>query len=72
MTTTSTLSGGQAFGIAKAISSLGERLRETVHGWHRRSRSRYELLMLSERELSDIRLTRCDAASEARKPFWKK
>jgi len=38
--------------------------------WRRRSRSRDELMGLSERYLNDIGLTRCDAQHEAAKPFW--
>lgn len=37
----------------------------------RRARSRRELLALGGRELWDIHLNRCDAISEASKPFWK-
>jgi uncharacterized protein YjiS (DUF1127 family) len=40
--------------------------------WHRRSRSRRELMALEDRELCDIRLTRCGALYEASKPFWTK
>jgi uncharacterized protein YjiS (DUF1127 family) len=42
-----------------------------VAEWHRRARSRCELMALGERELSDMRVTRCDALYEASKPFWK-
>lgn len=72
MTTTASLLLGNAFGFAKAIPLLGERVIETVREWVRRYRSRRELLALGERSLGDLRLTRCDAMSEANKPFWKK
>jgi uncharacterized protein YjiS (DUF1127 family) len=39
--------------------------------WRRRARSRRELMALDGRQLWDIHLTRCDAKSEAGKPFWK-
>ena len=39
--------------------------------WRRRARSRRELTAMGGRELWDIHLTRCDAMSEAGKPFWK-
>ena|SRR5579863_1628326 len=40
--------------------------------WWRRARSRHDLMGLSDRDLRDIRATRCDAFHEARKPFWRK
>lgn len=42
-----------------------------VMEWRRRIRSRRELMMLDERQLSDLHLTHIDAVCEARKPFWK-
>lgn len=42
-----------------------------VAEWRRRARSRGELMLLGERDLSDMHLTRCDASYEASKPFWK-
>ena len=71
MATTPTLSGENAFANAKAISSIGGRFFEAVREWRRRSRSRRELSMLGERDLRDVRLTRCDIMSETGKPFWK-
>ena len=38
--------------------------------WRRRAHSRYELMMLDDRELSDMGLTRMDASNECDKPFW--
>ena len=38
--------------------------------WRRRARSRYELTMLSDGNLRDIGLSRCDVDFEASKPFW--
>ena len=38
--------------------------------WRQRVRSRRELMMLSERDLSDMGLTRLDAFNETCKPFW--
>ena len=32
--------------------------------------SRYELMMLDDRELLDMRLTRLDVCNECDKPFW--
>jgi uncharacterized protein YjiS (DUF1127 family) len=71
MATNPSLSPVNRFEIAKTVPALGERLIETVREWRRRSRSRFELLTLGERDLWDLRLTRIDAVSEASKPFWK-
>jgi len=38
--------------------------------WRRRVQSRYEMERLSERDLSDMGLTRLDALDEMQKPFW--
>jgi uncharacterized protein YjiS (DUF1127 family) len=38
--------------------------------WLRRGSERNELRNLSDRDLRDIGLTRCDAGREYRKPFW--
>ena len=35
-----------------------------------RAHSRYELMTLSERDLSDMGMTRTDAFNESTKPFW--
>ena len=71
MVTTSSLSRDNVFGIGKIIDSLRGKFIEVVCEWRRRSRSRRDLLALSDRELLDIRLNRLDARSEAGKPFWK-
>lgn len=39
--------------------------------WRHRLRDRRELMMMSDRELRDIRLTRCEVLREAEKPFWR-
>lgn len=41
-----------------------------VAEWGRRARSRRKLMALDDRQLSDIGLTRIDAARESRKRFW--
>ena len=38
--------------------------------WRQRTRSRREIMKLSERDLSDMGLTRMDAFNETCKPFW--
>ncbi|MGO8920525.1 MAG: DUF1127 domain-containing protein [Stellaceae bacterium] len=47
----------------RALARVGE--------WHRRARDRRTLLAMSERDLRDIGVTRCDAVREAEKPFWR-
>ena len=39
--------------------------------WRQRARSRRELAGMSDAELRDIRLSRCDAWAEISKPFWR-
>ena len=45
--------------------------RELLAAWLQRRRERYQLLQLTERELRDIGITRCDAVREAAKPLWR-
>jgi uncharacterized protein YjiS (DUF1127 family) len=49
---------------------LAERFRNRVREWRQRIRERNEVMMLSDRDLRDIRWTRYEAQVEARKPFW--
>jgi len=39
--------------------------------WHQRARQRRQLARLDDALLKDIGLTRCDAETEAAKPFWR-
>ena len=58
---------------ADAAATLRDVIRRTLttlRTWHWRVRSRRQLLMLDDRMLADIGLSRVDAASEAAKPFW--
>ncbi len=61
-------------GVAATATSAAWRCWRTcvaqVTEWRNRARSRRELRMLNDRELSDIRLSRLDAGREAEKPFW--
>jgi uncharacterized protein YjiS (DUF1127 family) len=50
---------------------LWHEFRTLLAEWLYRLRSRNELRMLDDRELSDIGLTRIDAYQEANKPFWR-
>jgi uncharacterized protein YjiS (DUF1127 family) len=45
--------------------------RALLQRWQRHLRQRRQLLSLTERELRDIGLTRCEAVREATKPFWR-
>jgi uncharacterized protein YjiS (DUF1127 family) len=54
-----------------AALGLQAQTKASIAEWRRRARSRRELMALGGRELWDIHLTRCDALSEASKPFWK-
>jgi uncharacterized protein YjiS (DUF1127 family) len=45
-------------------------IRAAMAEWWRRLRQRRELLMLTDRDLSDIGITRSDAVAEASKFFW--
>jgi uncharacterized protein YjiS (DUF1127 family) len=44
----------------------------TIAEWMRRARTRRELMMLTDRDLIDIGITRLDADQEASKPFWQR
>ena len=52
-----------AAGPARVVETLGE--------WRGRIKGRRQLLALNERLLTDIGMTRADAESRARTPFWK-
>jgi len=45
-------------------------LKRSFAEWRRRAQSRWELTTLSDRELNDIGLSRCDVSNEFGKPFW--
>ena len=53
-------------GTGPALRGLSSLLRL----WCERSRERHQLVLLTDRELHDLGLTRIDAQQEARKPFW--
>jgi uncharacterized protein YjiS (DUF1127 family) len=54
----------------QTTTSTWDQFKHAFTEWRRRVRSRDELMGLSDRSLRDIGLSRCDAAAEARKPFW--
>ncbi|MBX6366335.1 MAG: DUF1127 domain-containing protein [Rhodospirillales bacterium] len=48
------------------------RLVSVVRLWRERARARAELARLTDRELRDIGISRCDVYREIWKPFWRK
>jgi uncharacterized protein YjiS (DUF1127 family) len=55
------------FIAAAALASVAA----TMFAWLERARQRRELFGLSDRELHDFGVSRCDAAGEGSKPFWR-
>lgn len=53
--------------IRRALRAALERLLL----WHERAAQRRQLLMMDDRMLKDIGLTRADIDAEADKPFWR-
>jgi uncharacterized protein YjiS (DUF1127 family) len=51
-------------------SLVWSELKRHVAEWRSRGRSRHEMMGLSDRDLSDIGLTRTDAEHEGNKSFW--
>jgi uncharacterized protein YjiS (DUF1127 family) len=45
-------------------------LKQHVAEWRHRARSGHELMNLSDRQLRDIGLSRCDAGFKLSKPLW--
>jgi uncharacterized protein YjiS (DUF1127 family) len=46
-------------------------LKRLLVEWQQRAHSRHELMMLSDRELSDVGLAPTDVHNEMRKSFWR-
>jgi uncharacterized protein YjiS (DUF1127 family) len=60
--------------LATAWRSLDAALQHAVDAiltWRERARTRRQLVMLDDRLLKDIGITRLDAQGEAEKPFWR-
>jgi uncharacterized protein YjiS (DUF1127 family) len=51
---------------------LQRSIRSTIAECMRRTRQRRELMMLTDRDLIDIGITRLDADAETSKPFWQR
>ena len=54
-----------------ARESCRSRLDRAIENWRRRAYERQVLMTMSDAMLRDIGITRCDAMSEASKPFWR-
>ena len=57
--------------IASVPHGTIRKMLATLRIWHRRARTRRQLLTLDDRMLADIGVDRIDASREAAKPFWK-
>ena len=60
--------------LATAWRSVDAALQHAVDAiltWRERARTRRQLVMLDDRLLKDIGITRLDAQGEAEKPFWR-
>jgi uncharacterized protein YjiS (DUF1127 family) len=55
----------------RALNAAIEHAVDGIFTWHERIRMRRQLMMLDDRLLKDIGITRLDAQSEAEKPFWR-
>ncbi len=53
------------------MTALVDRISATVALWRDRMRNRRDLARMSERELSDIGVSRSQIADEVGKPFWR-
>ncbi len=51
-------------------AQIGTRIFRTLVLWQQRSEQRWRLRDMSDRELSDMGITRGDAFDESRKSFW--
>ena len=61
----------RAVSPSRSLRQTVEHMVGLVREWRRRRRSRGDLARLDDRILRDIGLTRCDAANEIDKPFWR-
>ena len=54
----------------RALNAAALHAVDTILTWQERARMRHQLLMLDDRLLRDIGITRVEARNEAEKPFW--
>ncbi|HEX5078754.1 MAG TPA: DUF1127 domain-containing protein [Geminicoccaceae bacterium] len=55
----------------RGLTAAIERAVDALLTWHERAQMRRQLLMLDDRLLKDIGITRLEAMHEAEKPFWR-
>jgi uncharacterized protein YjiS (DUF1127 family) len=55
----------------KSLDAMLQHAADSILTWRERASTRRQLLMLDDRLLKDIGITRLDAQSEAEKPFWR-
>lgn len=56
---------------ARSLRRTAEHIVAVLREWRQRRRGRGALARFDDRMLRDIGLTRCDAANEIDKPFWR-
>ena len=56
--------------IVDRLRACWSNLQAVFTEWRHRTRFRYELERLTERDLADMGMTRTDAFNETQKPFW--
>jgi uncharacterized protein YjiS (DUF1127 family) len=57
--------------MARHFRRWSHDLAELPKSWRCRLRHRRDLVMMTDQELKDVGLTRCDVLHEAAKPFWR-
>lgn len=55
----------------RALEAALQDVADAIWTWRERAKMRHQLLMLDDRLLRDIGITRLQARSEAEKPFWR-
>jgi uncharacterized protein YjiS (DUF1127 family) len=63
--------GSSRTSLRAVVSAAVDNIATKLFAWLERARQRRELLGLNDRELHDFGVSRCDAAGEGSKPFWR-
>jgi uncharacterized protein YjiS (DUF1127 family) len=61
---------GIAFQLGRRVQAFAVLACARLLRWHELARERRALLVLNQRMLKDIGVTRAEAEREARRPFW--